>query len=128
MKIPNKKNILFTENEFNIIYNNHLPAKWLIFIFKYFSKETEKKDLKLSNTIMYILLTLFLIGFSGTILQLSQLIILWSTLIFSGIIAIISITLFLAFIVNNRRIKKIIKELNCTTLEYNNAVDLWKNN
>ena len=124
MKTPTPKNqFSFTKEELITAYKNHLPAKWIKFAFKYFSKETEKKDMKPSNTIVGILLSLFLVGFVATVAKLPRPIIKWATIAYSIILAILVGFLFAAVFANNRRIKKIVKELGCTIQEYNKAAD-----
>ena len=69
-----------SREEFLAIYAKHLPKKWVRFAFKYFSKQTEKKDMKLSNTIVFLLAAGFLVGMIGTIAQWPRAVIMWATL------------------------------------------------
>jgi len=117
----------FSKKEFIASYNNHLPSKWVKFVYKYFSKETEKKNLKLKKSIVVILLILFAIGFVGTIIGIPAFIILWVTISFFILMGMLSCFLFTGVLMNNVRIKKIIKELGTTRQEYNDAVEEWEN-
>jgi hypothetical protein len=74
-----------TKEQFWKAYNNHPPSGWIKFAYKYFSKETEVKDMKLNRAIMWVLFSLFAIGFIGTITKLPRLIIGTVTIVY-GII------------------------------------------
>jgi len=114
------KNI--TKKQFDAATNNHLPNNWIKFTYKYFSSETEKKDMKLNNTIIFTLLSLFVVGFVSTILKLPKRIIIITALIYSILLAILVLYLLSAVILNNNRINKICKELGITKEEYNGFV------
>lgn len=124
-KNKSKSGFSFTKKEFILAYGNHPARKWIKFAFKYFSKETEKKDMKLSNTIVGVLISLFLVGFVATIINLPRPIILWATVIYTVILTLFVGFLFAAAFMNNRRIKKIVKELGTTVQEYNKAAEGW---
>jgi ABC-type phosphate/phosphonate transport system permease subunit len=112
-----------TKAQFDRAYNQHLPAKWIQFAFRYFSKSTEKKDLKVSNIIVYILLATFLLGFFGTVMGWSRAVIGTVTFIYTGILTVLVGFLLAAVWSNNRRLKKIMKILGVTKQEYNDLVD-----
>ena len=112
-----------TKSQFDAAYNQHLPPKWIRFAFRYFSKSTEKKDMKLSNIIAYTLLATFLLGFFGTVMKWSRMVIGIVTYIYCGILAVLVGFLFAAVKLNNRRLKKIMKILGVTKQEYNDLVD-----
>jgi hypothetical protein len=112
-----------TKSQFDAAYEKHLPSRWIKFAFKYFSKETEKKDMKISNTIAYILIALFVFGFVGTVFSLSKSILLVTTVSYSIILALLVMYLLSAVILNNRRIVKICKELNISKYQYNTLVE-----
>ena len=106
-------------------WNNHLPKKWIRFAFKYFSKSTVKENMPTSNTIVIILLVLFGTGMLGTILHWSRAVIGTVTIAYGIILSILVLFLLAAVLSNNRRIKKIAKELGCTLDEFNKAADVW---
>jgi hypothetical protein len=111
-----------TKEQFDIAYDNHLPSKWIKFAYKYFSKETEKKDLALKKSVVGVLISLFFIGFIGTIVGAPQKLILIATVMYSIGLAALVLYLFSAVFANNFRINKIRKELGVTKEEYNALV------
>ena len=114
-----------TKRQFDAAYNKYPPSRWIKFVFRYFSKETEKKDLALSNTLTYTMGALFAVGFFSTVFNAPEVIIKWATLPLCAILVLIGITMFSGFFLNNRRIKKIAKELGVTKWEYNYLADKY---
>ena len=112
-----------TKEQFDIVYNKYLPNKWIKFAYKYFSSETERKNIALKNTIIYVLSGLFGLGFISTIIGLSKSIIVTITIIYSILLAILVLYLFSAVLLNNLRTNKICKELSITKEEYNDLVN-----
>jgi hypothetical protein len=112
-----------TKEQFDVAYNKHLPNAWTKLAFRYFSTNTLKKDMYVRNIMKGVLLGLFGIGFIGTILSLSRIIIGSATIAFSIILLFLGIFMFGAFIMNNFRINKIIKELGITKEQYNILVE-----
>jgi len=112
-----------TKHQFDDAYNKHLPSKWIKFAFKYFSKETEDKNMSIQNNLEFYLIGIFILGLFGTILKLPHIIIGIFTMIFS--IILIGLILFLtsAVLLNNFRIKKIRKSLGITRAEYKYLAD-----
>lgn len=107
-----------TDEQFDAAYNNHLPSAWIKFAFRYFSKTTEKKDMSVSRTVLYILLGAFGVGYIGTILTLPRIVIGIATYILGIILAGLVLYLFSAAKLNNWRLNKIAKELGVTKREY----------
>ena len=106
-------------------YAKHPASKWVKFAFKYFSKSTEKENLKPSKTIAIILGVLFLSGFLATVLKLPREIIAPITYTYMGLLSVLVFFLLAAVWTNNRRIRKITKELGCSLEEWNRFVDVW---
>ena len=115
-----KKNV--TKRQFDKVYDKYLPNNWIKFAFKYFSKQTEKENMSLRNNVTFLLGGLFLLGFFGTVLKLSPVFIGTITIIYSVLLAMLVLYLLSAVLLNNRRIKKIIKELDIDVIEYNKLV------
>lgn len=111
-----------TKEQFDAAYNNHLPSGWIRFAYKYFSKETEQKNMAVKNTVVYFLLSLFGLGFIATVLNLSNKIVGLFVIPYSILLAVLVLYLFSAVFLNNFRIGKICKELGVTKLEYNALV------
>jgi len=111
-----------TKKQFDLVYNSHLPNGWTKVAFRYFSTNTVKEDLFVKKIMKGTLIGLFLIGFIGTILSLPNMLIGIPTLIFTGILFLLGIFMFGAFIMNNRRIKKMTKILGITKEQYNYLV------
>ena len=112
-----------TKRQFDKAYNNHLPGWWIKFVFRYFSRETEKKDLVLSNTLTYIMGGLFATGFFATVFNAPEVVIKWATIPLCVILLLIGITMFSGFKLNNWRIGKIRRELGVSKWEYNKLVN-----
>jgi len=114
-----------SKEQFDIAYDNHLPSGWIKFAYKYFSKETERKDMSVKNTVVYTLGGLFLLGMIATILNLSNKIIGVFVIPYSILLAILVLYLFSAVFLNNWRIRKIRKELGITKWEYDALVSAY---
>jgi hypothetical protein len=121
MKIVKGKTI--TKEDFDKAYNQYLPGQWIKIAFKYFSKDTEMRDMKPKKILIGILLGLFIIGYTGTVLNLSRNIIGPATYTYGGILGLLILYLFSAVFLNNNRIRKIRKILGITKMEYNSLVD-----
>ena len=114
--------INITKEQFDIAYDNHLPSGWIKFAFKYFSKDTERKDMSVKNGVVTFLGSLFLVGYLGTIFNVSKKIIGTAVISYSIGLAILVLYLFSAAFLNNFRINKIRKELGITKDQYNALV------
>ena len=112
-----------TREEFDAAYERYQPKRWIKFAFKYFSKSTEKKNMKLSNWVAGILLALFGVGLLGTILKWSRALIGTVTIAYSIGLAILVLFLLAAVWANNARLKKIMKILGVNVYEYNLLVE-----
>jgi hypothetical protein len=106
------------KEEFLAAYNRHLPGKWTKFVFRYFSQSTLKKDLWLQRTVQGILLGLFGLSMLGIIFNAIHTYMLITTIPFGIILAFVVLTISSGVILNNLRIRKIIKELGITKAEY----------
>ena len=108
-----------TKKQFDIVYKKYLPNGWIRFGFKYFSKETEMKDMSLRNNLTFFLLGLFLLGFFGTVFTLPLPFIKVVTISYSIILTILVLYLFSVVLFNNLRLKKIRKILGISKSKYN---------
>lgn len=111
------------KREFNLATKKHLPNKWITFAYKYFSKETEKKNMVLNNSVVVALVSLFLVGFFATAFKLPHSLIGKVTIAYVILLSVLVLYLLSAFIMNNFRIRKIAKELGITVNQYNILVD-----
>jgi ABC-type multidrug transport system permease subunit len=116
---------LISEEHFLQVYNKYVPNKWTKFVFRYFSRSTQKKDKWVSQLLTAVFIALFLTGLTGTILGLSYVFVSIPTFILLGLLVIIGILKFGAFIMNNNRIRKIRKELGITKEDYDFLVGLY---
>lgn len=119
--MTNRKKI--TLEQFIDIYNTYPPNKWIRFVFKYFSQDTERKNMKLKNWIIGVLLGLFGIGFIGTILNLSNDLIGFATFIYSILLMFLVFFILIGVWMNNKRINKIINLLGVTKQEYEQLIE-----
>jgi len=108
-----------TKKQFDAAYNQYLPSKWIKFAYKYFSRETEKKDMALRNHLTFFLLGLFLLGFFGTAFKAAPAFIGTVTLIYSIVLSVLVLYLLSAVLLNNRRLKRVMKVLGVSKSEYN---------
>lgn len=113
------------KSEFDAAYNAHLPSGWIRFAYKYFSKETEKKDMSLRNHITFGLLALFLLGFFGTVFGASHAFIGVVTIWYAIALAVLVFYLLSAVLLNNRRLKRVMKILGVSKSEYNKLADKY---
>lgn len=111
-----------TKEEFEKVYNKHLPSKWIVFAYKYFSDSTEKKDMTLRKWIVNTLLITFAILFFGVVFNLpNKLLIMFSVIYATTLISLVGY-LFSAYFLNKKRIEKIYRELDVTPEQYNELV------
>jgi hypothetical protein len=108
-----------TKEQFDAAYNKFPANAWTIFMFKYFSKGTEQKNLMVSKNIGWLLAGLFVVGFIETALNLPHNLIVISTLIYFGVLAFLGIGMLGAKFMNESRINKIAKTLGVTIEVYN---------
>ena len=108
-----------TKRQFDKAYKTYPTNGWISFAFKYFSKETEEKDMIPSNSMIFILLGLFLTGFFATAFNAASVFIGTVTIIYAILLVLLVSYLFSAIKLNNRRLKKVAKLLDITIPEYN---------
>ena len=113
------------KSEFLAAYNAHPPSKWIKFAYKYFSKETEKKDMSLRNHLTFLLLALFFLGFFGTVFKAAPAFIGTVTIAYSIILSILVLYLLSAVLLNNRRLKRVMKILGVSKSQYNWLADKY---
>lgn len=114
-----------TDEQFDAAYDKHLPCGWIKFAYRYFSKETVKKDFAPKRIIVGVLLGLFGTGMLGAILNFSRAIMLPVTIVYSIILALFVLYLFSAVFANNWRIRKIRKILGVSKWEYNYLANMF---
>lgn len=108
-----------TREQFYAVYDKYPPNWWTRIAFKYFSRSTEKENMKPSLVVSWTLIILFLAGFFGTVFNLKHEILWGITVSFAIILATLVLSLFAAVFMNNARLKKVMKELGVTKQEYN---------
>jgi len=112
-----------TKELFLAAYNKFPPNKFVQFMFKYFSKGIKPEDKWLNKLVTIILISLFFGGFIGAAAKLGKTFILIITLIFSLLLVILVLSIFISVLMNNYRIKKVRKELGNISIEdYNDFV------
>lgn len=124
-QIGNFKEGKLLKEEFLKVYNKYLPNAWAKFTFRYFSTNTKYADYWVRNIFKGVELSLFGIGFFATVLSFPKFIIAISTITFSILLLLLGIVMLGGFVMNNRRIKKIIKELGLTDEEYDYYVLIY---
>jgi len=111
-----------TKRQFDAAYKKHLPNGWVKFAYKYFSKSTTKENMSLNNHITFFLIALFLLGFFGTAFKAAPAFIGTVTWIYMILLSTLVLYLLSAVLLNNRRLKKVMKILGVTKVEYNKLV------
>jgi len=120
-----KKTKEITKEQLDIVINKYPPSNYIKFAFDYFSKTPVNEKFTIKIIINYILILLFLVGFLGTIFNISQKIILISTLLFSIVLVLFALYLYSVIVLNNIRINKICKELNISHDQYNELIEKY---
>lgn len=116
---------MITKNKFLIAYNNHPPKKWVELGYKYFSKSTKPEDAHVKKWTKTTLIGLFILMMIGGFINISMSIMIYPIIIYSVIIFGLAICMVSATVVNNRRIKKIAKELGVSLIKYQALVNIY---
>jgi len=114
-----------TKERFEEVVNKYPPNGYIKFAYKHFGTENEQGKIKWSkigNFAMIILLLLFLIGFAGTVSNAPRWVILYSTVGYSVSLFIFVFYLLSDFLMNDFRLKKIMKELGITPKQYEDLI------
>lgn len=113
--------------QFLAAYDKYPPNGFIKFAFKYFSRTTKPEDLWATRVFQAIEIALFLTGLLGSILNWNKLVMGILLVLFSSLLLLLILYLFIAVIVcNNLRIRKIRKELGgITKSHYNSLVNLY---
>lgn len=115
---------LITKEQFLAAVAKYPPAKWIKFTFKYFSSSAEQKDLKVSKTLVNIMVVAFTILFFGAAFNVATKYLVPFIIIYCGILIPLVLLMFAAAKLNNLRHDKIRKELGGITInEYEILVD-----
>jgi len=115
---------MITREKFLEAWDKYSPTKLEKFYFKNFSGTSI--DNKSKWITFFILFVPFLIGMIGTILNVNYEFIKIITFSFSFLLIGFSIPWIYIWYTHNRRIKKIVKYLNCTMKEYDTAIKRWE--
>ena len=119
-----------TKEEFEKVVNKYPPNGWIRFAFKHFGKDGKDGKIiwtKFSNMVTVVLVLLFLIGFAGTISNAPRWVIKYSIMSYSIFLSIVVFYLLSAFLMNDFRLKKIMKDLNITPNQYDDLVKEFYN-
>lgn len=108
-----------TLEEFMDAYNTYPPNGWIRFAYKYFSRSTERKNMKPSRFISFTLLGLLLVGLLGTAFNLPHALIGIVTYAYVIGLGVLVLYLLSAVLMNKGRLKKIAKKLGVNMQEYN---------
>lgn len=115
-----------TKEEFENAVNNHKPCAWIRFAFKHFGIDKNSNNFnwrKIGNLVGMSLIILFIVGFITTIANAPIWVIKYSTYTYFLILGVTVFSLLGAFIMNDLRLLKIMKELNITPNEYKKMLD-----
>ncbi len=115
---------MVSKEQFIEVCDKHKPNGWIRFAYRYFSQMTTHKDSFLNEIIVTILVTLFVLGFFGTMWKMRKLTAV-VTIPFAILLTTLVLYLFSAVILNKFRINKICKELHISKKEYNDLVQIY---
>lgn len=108
-----------TKAKFLSVYNSTKANKFTLFVYRHFAKHDEGENTSMTPIVTISLLSLFMIGFVSTALDLPNQLIAISSILLSVIVFIVVIFIGLAIIMNNMRVKKIQRKLGISNEEYN---------
>ena len=115
---------LITKEQYLAACAKYPAANWIKWTFKYFSSSAETKDLKLSKTIVNVLLIAFGAMFLGVAFNVPTAYLVPFIIIYCGLLIPMVLLMFFAAKFNNLRHDKIRKELGgITIMEYENVVN-----
>ena len=114
-----------TKEQFDLAYNKYLPNGWIKFAYKYFSTTTTRTNFGVNQYVSGVLGILFLLGLLATILGLYHSLVAAIIYLYTGIILALAIIISGAAIMNNLRIKKIMKVLGIDKWQYAALVGMF---
>lgn len=114
-----------TKEQFDAVYNKHLPGKYIKFFYDYFNVVIDKNKKFLTRYLLIVLLTSFAIGFFSTVFNFPKIVIGIPTFILAILLILTVIPNFIARKLNDLRIRRIYKELNISYEEYLYYMDLY---
>jgi len=114
-----------TKDEFDLASAQYPPNAFVKFIYRHFSKAEAYRPFQLGNLLLYILISLFAAGFTATVAEWPRPLIATVTFVYAILLAVIVISISIAYSINNSRLKKIIKLLGITAEEYNELVEYY---
>ena len=117
------KNI--TKENIDVLFEKYPPNKWIEIVYRYFSKETDKKDIVVTERLTYLLVVFFIVGFLLTAFNASRILIMIVTLGYTFLLSALIIFIFIGVFMNRKRLKKIMKELNVNIQEYNSLIQKY---
>lgn len=112
-----------SKEKFDAVYNKYAPSKFLKFVYTHYNVKLKRKPTPIGTllaVIGWVVGTIGIIVFDQLGMKEVALKFLWAYLPFASLI--ISLP---AHLLNQRRIKKIAKELGITLEKYNQLVDLY---
>jgi hypothetical protein len=101
-----------TKEDFNKVINKHKPNLFTKIMFKFFSKEDYNNKLSLSNIFTYVMIVIYFLGALGNFSKVMSYSMGFFTLLYTSLLIGLGVCIYIAKIINNVRIKKIINELN----------------
>jgi|WetSurMetagenome_2_1015567.scaffolds.fasta_scaffold691564_2 hypothetical protein len=118
-----------TKEKFLEVYNRHLPNGYVRFVYRYFSLNTKNNDRWLSRVIKWIFICAIFVGFVSIIITgdntPSNDVAFVATMYVGYILLLLATMIIVAAIINNFRIRKIIRELGIGWDEYNICVSIY---
>lgn len=112
-----------TKEEFDKAYAKYPPGGFIRFAYKYFSKSTTKENMKVSQSIAWVLGGAFLVGFIGTVANFPRPVIAAGTYTLCAILVGLAVIILGGAWGNNARLRKVMKKLNVTKQQYTELVN-----
>ena len=114
-----------TKTEFERVFNKHMKNKIVLFVYKYFSSDTTRKNMKYSKFISLILMILFLSGLIASGVDAPNVVIMYITYTFAGLFLSLITLILTGVIIKNIKINKISKELKLSLYDYNKLAEKY---
>ena len=112
-----------TKENFISAWNNNAPTDLERFYYKHFSNSAENNIA--GRIVVFSFLTLFIIGLVETVAGSDETLIKIATFSYTGLLAAFAIPWIYIWLKHNARIKRIMKELDCSKTQYLFAVKQW---
>ena len=107
-----------TKEDFLKVYNSHKPNWYVKLIHKFHFTKPSGGKLTYGRMLAFFMLSILIVGWLLTAFEAPRLYIAIATYTYMGLLPLVVISTFIANFLNNGRLKKIMRELGITLIEY----------